>query len=627
MSHKLFNAQMAQYATPTVTGESSVTVVNGVKCYLPELKVDGNTTQEVKNSKNLFNAKDTVFMGQTEFASDITCTKEDDNVFIFTSILSNNPYAHTMQISNFNLKPNTTYTSRVYITLIDNGSSNQRGGESMGASLLLQDNNNYANSVKMYIVDGYSSRDGGKYKVDTVFDGEPHILITTFTTPEDLTPYQYITTRLATNTQVKYENLMIVEGTYTAETFPEYEPYGSYPSPELPSPIINAGDNGVEVEVRGANLLDYKAKTYTQQITEEQIENGIVIKTKSASNNCGIKVFKAIEVEENTTYFLSIECSFLNSLIGKMPNYIFLRVSNNTSIIVTNDKLIYNWPLGTSSEFLTKKTSITIPKGYKYLKVWFYTNVNATDLTTDYQATLKNIMITKENEVPYEPYVEPQIISIPSSVEVDGEVVDLRFAKYDDDNYDSLEIDGVNKKVIYKQRLDEVTIAAEKFTSKYYYANAKSMGISAPEVMPYICTRSNGYCSHADKKYVNDDAYKYRKGGIWIGAVSTYVFWIGIISILGYDADWADKVNPTTDEWDIALAKFQTWLKQHEENGNPFTCIYVIPKTYRKDYDITNTDIGERLLGLVQNNGTSVIEVSNSNNLSQNVQVKYLTHS
>lgn len=54
MNRKLFNAQISQYATPTVSGEGSVTLEDNIRCYLPEMKIDGKTFQQTYNGYNLY---------------------------------------------------------------------------------------------------------------------------------------------------------------------------------------------------------------------------------------------------------------------------------------------------------------------------------------------------------------------------------------------------------------------------------------------------------------------------------------------------------------------------------------------------------------------------------------------
>lgn len=54
MNKALFNAQIAQYATPTIKGEDRVYLPNSIKCYLPSLAIEGNTYQADYQGKNLF---------------------------------------------------------------------------------------------------------------------------------------------------------------------------------------------------------------------------------------------------------------------------------------------------------------------------------------------------------------------------------------------------------------------------------------------------------------------------------------------------------------------------------------------------------------------------------------------
>ena len=138
------------------------------------------------------------------------------------------------------------------------------------------------------------------------------------------------------------------------------------------------------------------------------------------------------------------------------------------------------------------------------------------------------------------------------------------------------------------------------------------MGIYTSNVLSYSGTRFKGFCSHATKAQVSDVAC-YSPGGIWLGANSTMVFWIGIISLLGYDSEWVDKTKPTTEEWAVARDKFQAWLSEHEANGHPFECVYIIPTPV--EHDITDTELGDQLLALAANKGTNTLEITGASSL------------
>ena len=176
--------------------------------YVPDL-----TAVKVKRyGKNLFDYNNVIFKANVPSA---IITKEN-NGFTFTA-LSSSAYFNTSNISAFCLKPNTTYTSRATVTLIDNGSSNVGESGSMGLSLILQTNSTFDSSGKgkIYIVDGYQNNTGVFNKVGT------HEIVTTFTTPADMTDYNYIVTRASNNTTVIFKDIQIALGA----TATEYEPY------------------------------------------------------------------------------------------------------------------------------------------------------------------------------------------------------------------------------------------------------------------------------------------------------------------------------------------------------------------------------------------------------------------
>jgi hypothetical protein len=113
--------------------------------------------------------------------------------------------------NQLNLKPNTTYTSKCKVICVDNGSTNTGAAGSMILSLLVQDTMSWG-TKKFYLVNGYKASITGKEGTYEVY--------TTFTTPDDLTDYKYIVTRVSSLTSVTFENLKLVEGEYTKDDFP-----------------------------------------------------------------------------------------------------------------------------------------------------------------------------------------------------------------------------------------------------------------------------------------------------------------------------------------------------------------------------------------------------------------------
>ena len=87
------------------------------------------------------------------------------------------------------------------------------------------------------------------------------------------------------SSSITLSNIMILEGEYTEETIPEYEPYGASPSPEFPSEIKSVGDEGtVTIEQRGKNLFDASKIANT---SIEVLDNGKTIKMPIATSGNG----------------------------------------------------------------------------------------------------------------------------------------------------------------------------------------------------------------------------------------------------------------------------------------------------------------------------------------------------
>ena len=111
--------------------------------------------------------------------------------------------------------------------------------------------------------------------------GKEYTHITTFTTGADLTGVNLLTytfygnndesTTYAGNGEIEISEIMMVEGTYTLDNFPEYEAYGIAPSPEFPSEIQSVGDDVnlwnlpyiYELNKQQEFIQDIPAGTYT----------------------------------------------------------------------------------------------------------------------------------------------------------------------------------------------------------------------------------------------------------------------------------------------------------------------------------------------------------------------------
>ena len=108
----------------------------------------------------------------------------------------------------------------------------------------------------------------------------------------------------------------------------------------------------------------------------------------------------------------------------------------------------------------------------------------------------------------------------------------------------------------------------------------------------------------------------------WLGvAGSKHLYWIDCVNLLGLNANWVDKENPTTDEINQVIKDFKAYLAQRYADGNPVTIRYVSAtametpftdeqKAYGNEYKVYNGGT-ERVVG---NDNAEVVE----NTLTQN---------
>ena len=199
---------------------SNIQIEEGETVTEYEPYIDTTTVTVTGCGKNLFD------YDNVSFASSL-CEKKDNKYIINNTNNSVATYASSTDISALHLKPNTTYISKAIVTqdkVVEGGAS----AGSMSLSLLLQTTNSFntdAENPKIYIVDGYvSTTTSGN--AEGTFE-----LLTTFTTPVDLSPYVYLVCRVSGGVIVTFENIQIEEG----NTSTEYEPFkgGSYtPNPD-----------------------------------------------------------------------------------------------------------------------------------------------------------------------------------------------------------------------------------------------------------------------------------------------------------------------------------------------------------------------------------------------------------
>ena len=198
-------------------------------------------------TNNLFDLQAVNFIGNP-----IVVSKTIDKIVFDNSTSNLANYCSTPNVL-FDLKPNTTYSSKVKITeeILQDGGVNSG---TMNKSLLLQESTGWSTVERYHIVQGYQA--------PTTVKDDNGYYYTTFTTPEDMKNLKYITTRITGYSKLTFEDIMIVEGTYGINDFPDYVPYG------YKIPVVSKGKNyfnpywigvgtkyGVTAEVDNDNII------------------------------------------------------------------------------------------------------------------------------------------------------------------------------------------------------------------------------------------------------------------------------------------------------------------------------------------------------------------------------------
>ena len=209
----------------------------------------------------------------------------------------------------------------------------------------------------------------------------------------------------------------------------------------------------------------------------------------------------------------------------------------------------------------------------------------------------------------YEPYFREEIV-IPTSVEVNGKTVPLRFAGSDKviNNrtlIDKLTVDRINNKVKYHQEFEIYEMTKEDEETWY---NAFNIGegafyasfiLQAPSPLNSIGVAK---CNYATNRMVNP--------------TSTYYFDIWYRG----DGATALDLNFTNCE---SIDEMLNIIASKRAEGNPYTFQYPLAEPI--EHDITDSPLADSLLMLATQNGTNTVEITG--NLTPTLTVKHLTHS
>lgn len=281
------------------------------------VQIDGKSTQATRSGKNKFdlakvNTSNIVVLNNTGF----------NLVKAWATQIINNTNLIQM------LKPSTTYTCY--------SKAKVKGRPSYTST------SNH-NLVLILYKDGVAPRQLSV--IDKTLDIE-QISVKTFTTPDDLDGWSMLGYAFHGNNdgsttykgigEIEVKDLMIVEGTYTAENFPDFEMYGASPSPEFPSEIKSVGDD--------VNLLDINNNwenvgSLVYQIDLEENEKYVIkinnpdtsrsYRIKCSTDKQGYSDFD-ITLNSSNSYTTKITYTIRKENIGKKTGLIIWdRVTSN----------------------------------------------------------------------------------------------------------------------------------------------------------------------------------------------------------------------------------------------------------------------------------------------------------
>lgn len=244
-----------------------------------DLKLEGSTNQATRSGKNLLNVTAT----SRTYSEGVTITVNKDK---------------SITISGTN-----TSTKAMFCRLADNFVL------SAGDYTLSNKNSSVNNNSGFIFYD-----DGNNFPRTNISNA-------TFTKDTTIKPYLKVNAGVTVNNQTVYP--MIIKGTYTEETLPEYEQYGASPSPDYPAKIEN---------VEGKNKFN-KNTTVSGYI---EFKNGQVTSNNTYTSS------DFIEIDENTNYYCNYTCyssdAYGMAFYDKDKNYISGSMLANSFVTPSNAK-------------------------------------------------------------------------------------------------------------------------------------------------------------------------------------------------------------------------------------------------------------------------------------------------
>lgn len=410
-----------------------------------------------------------------------------------------------------------------------------------------------------------------------------------------------------------YTYIYITGALGTAEAIEFFSTYNLY------AKTVDEGENFI-LQLSGVNLFDISQPKFTgNSDIISKTDNSITIKQTSTGQYTSCNIALPIDGKDllGKKVTIKAKCSQTDSL---PKGGIRLQFVQSSSLTAGTMYALATMPAGaTEGELKATGTISDLPDFEAYptakLCLLLYSNTSGTGSTTT-EITYSDIMVSLE-DIPYEPYVEPQTVEIPKEIGLDGTIVPLNFAKVDD-VADTLIVDNVSKKVIYQQKIYGAEITPSFSIVSWYNLNSSIDGLShgvsvwSSKYVPQTCSRQKGYCTHGPVQA----GWQAKSGDIIVGVNSYAIYFMGLMDIIGVTADWADRTNPTTEEKNAGRQACVDWFAENK----PYL-EFVLPTPI--EYDLTNTNLGQQLLGLAMPYRASLFVATSSNLATSKMSVDY----
>lgn len=350
----------------------------------------------------------------------------------------------------------------------------------------------------------------------------------------------------------------------------DYEPYTGgqpSPSPDYPQQIVSAGSDGkIGVEVRGKNLFELTGIRDNEYLRIEKIENNTIYARPTNMNaespgttnysNGWVEFSEKIKVISGILYTISLSYKAVQKMmeIEKLDSARILVFKDSENIILNEE---IKQEIG---KYVDVEFPLLIPDGTD--SIYFTITCN------NCSVAIKNIQIEEGGYTSYEPYHEPQSLSISTPtglpaipVDTDGNYTDANGQQWISDY-----VDLKRGKYVQMVDIEEVTDVGD-IPDTYFptavYTPKHEVGVSAGGISSY---------------------------GFEVRASNAYGTNFGIFEL--------NKYFDTLEDW-------KEWIDTQNTKGNAIDCYLPLKEPIERD--LTTEEI-EAYKNLVTYAGTTIVE-------------------